>query len=396
LRAPSPVVTISTSMSPPFFEGLLDEARDVLFVVTTSTCVRVAPRAVMRGSRESVARSDSGACCTGAPISMVVTRLHGTEWEFLVRDVTVKFWVTVERTARPRGNGAPGRKFPADAIGSRGHDQYRETSGPQPGPEAAQRWAPSVLLLVFIGSGCRPSYTKSSGFQLLQLSIGSSAVSLGVLLGIYMGGMFLGKHPPPSTSTRAPSVCGSTRRSSSDWPFRRDRAVCGTPSRPAVHANAGTGQVNLVLRAVVAAICLLPRRSDGGHAARHCAAGCTPHQGWSAGLGYFYGATLPEPSREAFWPVSTAAGLRHAHHDRRSGGAQMSSSPASHTSLAARHSSHRHHVGREAPLVPAPAEGTRLVYVAIGPLWADRNSVLRSCGRASCRCSSAPRFIRFR
>src|SRR6187399_3367384 len=48
------------------------------------------------------------------------------------------------------------------------------------------------MLLLFVGSGCAALVYEVVWFQLLQLSIGSSAVSLGVLLGIYMGGMCLG------------------------------------------------------------------------------------------------------------------------------------------------------------------------------------------------------------
>jgi len=48
------------------------------------------------------------------------------------------------------------------------------------------------MLLLFIGSGAAALIYEVVWFQLLQLSIGSSAVSLGVLLGIYMGGMCLG------------------------------------------------------------------------------------------------------------------------------------------------------------------------------------------------------------
>ena len=66
-----------------------------------------------------------------------------------------------------------------------------ETAGPAASPEAAQRWLPALLLL-FVGSGCAALIYEVVWFQLLQLSIGSSAVSLGVLLGIYMGGMCLG------------------------------------------------------------------------------------------------------------------------------------------------------------------------------------------------------------
>src|SRR5947209_11451906 len=49
-----------------------------------------------------------------------------------------------------------------------------------------------VLLLLFVASGASALIFEIVWFQLLQLVIGSSAVSLGVLLGIFMGGMCLG------------------------------------------------------------------------------------------------------------------------------------------------------------------------------------------------------------
>src|SRR5829696_9651166 len=55
----------------------------------------------------------------------------------------------------------------------------------------AQRWLPALLLL-FVGSGCAALIYEVVWLQLLQLSIGSSAVSVAILLGIFMGGMCLG------------------------------------------------------------------------------------------------------------------------------------------------------------------------------------------------------------
>src|SRR5690242_13114727 len=54
-----------------------------------------------------------------------------------------------------------------------------------------QRFLPALLLL-FIGSGCAALIYEIVWFQLIELVIGSSAVSLGVLLGTFMGGMCLG------------------------------------------------------------------------------------------------------------------------------------------------------------------------------------------------------------
>jgi spermidine synthase len=51
-----------------------------------------------------------------------------------------------------------------------------------------------LLLILFVGSGCAALIYEIVWFQLLQLVIGSSALSLGVLLGTFMGGMCLGSY----------------------------------------------------------------------------------------------------------------------------------------------------------------------------------------------------------
>src|SRR5437667_10110589 len=51
---------------------------------------------------------------------------------------------------------------------------------------------PIILLLLLAGSGCAALIYEIVWFQLLQLVIGSSAVSLGLLLAAYMGGLCLG------------------------------------------------------------------------------------------------------------------------------------------------------------------------------------------------------------
>src|SRR3974390_1208303 len=61
-----------------------------------------------------------------------------------------------------------------------------------------------ALLLLFVGSGCSALIYEIVWFQLLQLVIGSSALSLGVLLGTFMGGMCLGSYfMPRILSTQA-------------------------------------------------------------------------------------------------------------------------------------------------------------------------------------------------
>ena len=70
---------------------------------------------------------------------------------------------------------------------------YRASPAPSLGTAAPveNRHLP-VLVLLFIGSGCAALIYEIVWFQLLSLIIGSSAVSLGVLLGTFMGGMCIG------------------------------------------------------------------------------------------------------------------------------------------------------------------------------------------------------------
>src|SRR4051812_9103659 len=49
-----------------------------------------------------------------------------------------------------------------------------------------------ILFLLFVGSGCAALIYEIVWFQLLQLVIGSSSISLGILLGTFMGGMCVG------------------------------------------------------------------------------------------------------------------------------------------------------------------------------------------------------------
>ncbi len=64
-------------------------------------------------------------------------------------------------------------------------------SAEAPGASMLHRYLPALLLL-FVGSGCAALIYEIVWLQMLQLVIGSSAVSLGVLLGTFMGGMCLG------------------------------------------------------------------------------------------------------------------------------------------------------------------------------------------------------------
>src|SRR5215470_1136545 len=66
---------------------------------------------------------------------------------------------------------------------------------PPEAPQVKEEKAPAgfaLVLLLFAGSGCAALIYEIVWFQLLQLVIGSSAVSLALLLAAYMGGLCLG------------------------------------------------------------------------------------------------------------------------------------------------------------------------------------------------------------
>lgn len=116
-----------------------------------------------------------------------------------------------------------------------------------------------LLLFLFAGSGCAALIYEVVWFQLLQLVIGSSAISLGVLLGTYMGGMCLG------------SLLLSRVISRREHPLRvygllelgiglfGVAVLFVIPRLNGIYmAAAGEGLPSILLRGLVAGICLLP------------------------------------------------------------------------------------------------------------------------------------------
>ena len=122
----------------------------------------------------------------------------------------------------------------------------------------SQRLLPALLLL-FIGSGCAALIYEVVWFQLLELVIGSSAVSIGVLLGTFMGGMCLG-------SLLLPRLTGPDAHPLRLYAFLElGIGIVGLIvlfAMPVIGgaytAWAGTGITGLLLRGLVAGICLLP------------------------------------------------------------------------------------------------------------------------------------------
>ena len=165
-------------------------------------------------------------------------------------------------------------------------------ASPEPGLDAGQRWLPALLLL-FIGSGCAALIYEVVWFQLLQLSIGSSAVSLGVLLGIFMGGMCLGSILLPKYLDRRLHPLKVYAAIEIGIGIFGILVLYGVPVVGRLYTSiAGTGQVNLVLRAIVAGICLIPPTLLMGATLPAIARWVATTPRGVSWLGYFYGGNL--------------------------------------------------------------------------------------------------------
>src|SRR5499426_1489541 len=116
-----------------------------------------------------------------------------------------------------------------------------------------------LMLLLFIGSGCAALIYEIVWFQVLQLVVGVSAISLAALLGAFMGGMFAG------------SLLLSRYVSPAEHPLRvyaKLEGLIGVAGAllivlmPLVGrlytAVDGGGPASIVLRAMVSVILLLP------------------------------------------------------------------------------------------------------------------------------------------
>lgn len=129
---------------------------------------------------------------------------------------------------------------------------------PSSGPAHLRPMLP-LLLLLFVGSGCAALIYEIIWLQLLQLAVGSSAVSLGVLLGTYMGGMCLGSLLLPRLVSAAQHPLRVYAKLEVGIGIFAIVVLFLIPTLDSVYAAiARHGFEGVFLRAVVAAICLLP------------------------------------------------------------------------------------------------------------------------------------------
>ena len=130
----------------------------------------------------------------------------------------------------------------------------------EPKTSGARRRFLPVLLVLFAGSGCSALIYEIVWYQLLQLVIGSTAVSLGVLLATFMGGLCIGSLALPRLA-----------RARGMHPLKvyafleLGIGACGIlaliiiPLLDSVYVAAvGHGMPAILFRALICAICLMP------------------------------------------------------------------------------------------------------------------------------------------
>ena len=110
-----------------------------------------------------------------------------------------------------------------------------------------------------MGSGCAALIYEIVWLQLLQLVIGSSAVSLGVLLGTFMGGMCLGSLALPRIISRRQHPLRAYALLELGIGFLGITLWFALPPIAHFYArHAGYGLPAILLRGLVCGICLLP------------------------------------------------------------------------------------------------------------------------------------------
>ena len=129
------------------------------------------------------------------------------------------------------------------------------TSNPNPA-----RFLP-LLLILFAASGCSALIYEIVWFQLLQLTIGSTAISLGFLLATYMGGLCIGSIGLPRMRARVANMHPLRIYAYLELGIALFAIIVllGFPLLDRIYiASSVNGMPGMLLRGLISAICLLP------------------------------------------------------------------------------------------------------------------------------------------
>lgn len=149
------------------------------------------------------------------------------------------------------------------------------------------------LLLLFVGSGTCALIYEVVWFQLLELVIGSSAISLGVLLATFMGGMCIGSLALPRFAARSRHPLQLYAMLELSIGLIGILELFAIPLVGKLYSPAvGHGALALMLRAVVAGLCLLPPTILMGATLPAIARWVESSPRGISWLGFFYGGNI--------------------------------------------------------------------------------------------------------
>ena len=115
-----------------------------------------------------------------------------------------------------------------------------------------------ILLILFAASGCAALIYEVVWYQLLQLVIGSTSVSMGILLATYMGGLFIGSLWLPRLQWRQHPLRVYAGLEAGIALFSLLVLVTLPLLNRVYVAAAGDGLGGMLLRGFLAACCMLP------------------------------------------------------------------------------------------------------------------------------------------
>ena len=148
-----------------------------------------------------------------------------------------------------------------------------------------------MLLLLSFGSGCAALIYEIVWFQLLQLVIGSSAVSLGMLLGVFMGGLCVGSITFPRILSRGPHPLRVYALLELGIGFLGIGVLFLVPWIAQIYAShGGRGLPGFLFRGLICAACLFPATILMGATLPALARSVDTTPRGVSWLGLFYGA----------------------------------------------------------------------------------------------------------
>ncbi len=149
------------------------------------------------------------------------------------------------------------------------------------------------MLLLFIGSGCAALIYEIVWFQVLQLVVGSSAISLAVLLGTFMGGMFAGSLLLTRYVSRAEHPLRVYAKLEGMIGVTGALLIVLMPLVGRLYTSVdGGGPASIVLRAIVSVILLLPPTMLMGATLPAISRYVEATPSGVAWLGFFYGGNI--------------------------------------------------------------------------------------------------------